>query len=420
FDFSVSGFGELTSISVSVSTSNCTVKSGSWTLGGTTMANFNGSSQGVAAFAEPKSVSGKAFKLTVAAGSVGTGSVTVTFQAKNGASGLGSASTTKTFTIGCATHDFKEEKTEPTCTKAGKIKKTCSVCGTVEETEIKALGHKVPDYQTTKEPTCTETGSKEGTCSVCNEKVTQSIPAKGHKVGAFTPVSAGDCSHKGTESAVCSVCGETVTQETDFGEHQFADPELVQEATLTKPSIHRGKCTVCGEETEQYGPCKASDETTGISFETQEGTFVVGTALDVKALEETDEAYQNAQYSLDGISSKFNMFNFDANMAGVPVEANGVTSVTFPIPEEFGKNVAIYHILEDGSIESMGGKISADGTTITTKVTEMGNYALCYLNGGAQEKSGGNIFLYTTIGEGVLILILLLLLLLKRKKKEEM
>lgn len=393
--------GSCTSGGASLSYSNCTFVSGSWSIpGGAVISDVDGS-HAAFAYSNATNVSGS-LNITVKAGSVGDASVSASF--------TWGGSNSKGFSIGCATHSFTENRVEPTCTSDGKIEKTCSVCGYSETQILSKLGHSISDKKVTKEATCTEAGSQEGTCSRCGQSVKETIAAKGHKPGEFLPLTAGDCQTLGTESAVCTVCGETVIRDTVIGEHQFENPILVQEATLTKPEIYEGKCTVCGEATEQIGKCLSSDETTGLNVVCDEGVFTEGTVLKTTAIEPSDELFVLATTALDGISTKFTLFDISAYFGEEKVQPNGTVEVTFPIPEGYGKNVGLYYIGDDGSIESIGGKISADGLAFTATLNHFSCYALCVLN-GASDASGSNVFMYISIFELVIILALVFLML---------
>ena len=400
--------GSCTSGGATLTYTNCTYVSGSWSIpSGSAIANVDGG-HAAFAYANATNVSGT-LKITVKAGNPGDASV--------GCSFTWGGSTTKKFSVGCATHQYVETKTEATCTSDGKIVKKCSVCGDTQTVVIPKLGHDLKDKKVTKEATCTEAGSQEGTCSRCGQTVKETIKAKGHKPGEYTPLSKGDCQHLGTEQAVCSVCGATVTRETVLGEHQFENPTLVQVATLTKAEIYEGKCTVCGETTQQIGKCKAVDGALGLEFTCEEGVFIDGTEIKADIADETDDLYLLAKESLDGISTKFTLFDLNAYMSEAKVEPNGTVTVSFPIPEGYGKNVGLYYIGEDGSLESIGGKISADGITFTANLSHFSSYALAVLNGGAPEKSTGNTFMYVAIAEAVVIILLIILLATSKKKK---
>lgn len=412
--------GVCSSGAVSLSYSNCSFISGEWSASNIKMTDVNGS-EGVFGCDGVQNISGK-LNITVQAGSnIGNASVSAEFTWKNGSTSISGGSKEVTFSVGCANHNYKESRTEATCTKDGLVVKTCTVCNEQITEKIPKLGHSLSNVKITKEATCTEAGSKEGVCTRCGETVKETIPAKGHKPGEYVPMYEGDCQHYAIEQAVCSVCGETVVKETNLGGHKFENPVLVQAASLTKPEIYEGTCTVCGQTTKQVGLCMAKDESTGLIFRCVEGVFPEGTSLKNGIAEEDNEKYILASLSLDGVSTTFTLFDINALLGEAKVEPNGEVEVVFPIPEEYGKNVGLYYIGEDGSLESIGGKISADGSTFTANIKHFSSYALCVLNGAMPiEEETNNTLLYVVIALAVLNIVQLILYLNKGKRKKEL
>ncbi len=79
------------------------------------------------------------------------------------------------------THQYVETSREAaTCTKDGKIIKTCSICGDVQEEAIAATGHSWGEWTVSKEATETEKGEEKRVCSVCKEEETRGISATGY------------------------------------------------------------------------------------------------------------------------------------------------------------------------------------------------------------------------------------------------
>ena len=52
-----------------------------------------------------------------------------------------------------------------------------------------------------------------------------------------------------------------------------------------------------------------------------------------------------------------------------------------PIPDGYGKDIALYLIKADGTSEKIDCEISEDGKTLTARLTALGNYAICKLGG---------------------------------------
>ena len=83
-------------------------------------------------------------------------------------------------------HQWTEtSRTEATCTTAGEIRYTCSICSETKTEPIPATGHTWDEGTVTKQPTCTEPGEKTVTCTVCQATEQQEVPALGHDL-AYT------------------------------------------------------------------------------------------------------------------------------------------------------------------------------------------------------------------------------------------
>lgn len=111
-----------------------------------------------------------------------------------------------------------------TCTQAGILEKTCSVCNNVETEEIPPFGHKYSTYD--KNPTCTTSGYTSRKCDVCGDIASYTEkPALGHKHIELRRVEA-SCSQDGWIEKVCSVCLEVTKDPIPKIPHQY---ELVSE-----------------------------------------------------------------------------------------------------------------------------------------------------------------------------------------------
>ena len=157
-------------------------------------------------------------------------------------------------------HSYNAVVTAPTCTDAGYITYTCTVCGdsyTADETA--ALGHTGGEAVTENnlQPDCINTGKYDTViyCTVCGTEVsreTVTVAALAHSYDAA--VTAPDCTNGGYTTYTCSVCGDSyVTDETDALGHTMG--EIVQENVIAPDCVNEGRmdevtyCTVCGVET---------------------------------------------------------------------------------------------------------------------------------------------------------------------------
>lgn len=105
------------------------------------------------------------------------------------------------------------DSTDATCTEAGSVTYTCSVCGDTytEETDLAEHTYEVTE---TTDATCTEDGSTTYTCSVCGDTYEETIPATGHDDGEWTVTKSAGAFSTGTKELRCTVCGEVLDTET--------------------------------------------------------------------------------------------------------------------------------------------------------------------------------------------------------------
>lgn len=304
----------------------------------------------------------------------------------------------------------------PTCTANGEEKRSCSKCGYTETKATNALGHSFTSPTVTKQPTCTETGIESGKCTRCGQTTTNTVKAKGHKLGKWEETKAATCTENGEQTRKCSACGAAETKATEALGHDFENPTIVKEPTISTTGLKEGKCKRCGETTSEVIPCTAKDETTGTVFEAAEGTFSVGTELKVEEIKSDNPSFESTKNVLMEISGEFKLYDINALLNGAAVQPNGEVNTVFTIPEEYGKNVALYHINADGTYEEIEATVNADGMTISAKLNRLGNYAICKLDATEDDftdtlptdeinTDGGNTVLYIIIAIAAVVII---------------
>lgn len=191
-----------------------------------------------------------------------------------------------------------------TCTEAGSITYTCTICNTTKTESIKALGHaygkwtrldddqhqrvcandashvktenhKWNDGVVTVAARCDQDGIKEHICEVCGAKKTETIAALGHTYGEWTKIddeqhqricqkdtshveiekhswndgeiiTVATCIKEGEKLLTCLYCGATKTVST-IGDHAWDSGVVTTEATCTSSGTKTFTCTVCGE-----------------------------------------------------------------------------------------------------------------------------------------------------------------------------
>ena len=140
--------------------------------------------------------------------------------------------------------------TQPTCTKKGVTRYTCSRCGySYDEENIEALGDLGHNYvsQVIKQPTCTAKGTTRYTCSYCGDYYDkEDIAALGHKYVSKV-LTQPTCTEKGTTRYICSRCGDSYDKEdiAVLG-HNYVSKVLTQ-PTCTEKGTTRYTCSRCGD-----------------------------------------------------------------------------------------------------------------------------------------------------------------------------
>ena len=273
-----------------------------------------------------------------------------------------------------------EVKVKPSCITQGTQIRECSVCKKTETASIPATGHSFTNPTITKQPTCTESGEESGHCSRCGQTASQSIKPLGHKFSNWSDTKAPTCTEGGIQERKCTVCGTAETRNTSALGHDFENPTVIKEPTISETGLKEGKCKRCGQTASEVIPCSVKDEATGTLFEANEGTFEKGSEIRVEEIKEDNPAFESVKNILKDICKKFKLYDITAYLNGAKIQPNGEVTVTFNIPEGFGKNVAVYYITEDGSYEKLESAVSEDGKTVSAKISHFSNYAVCKIS----------------------------------------
>lgn len=297
---------------------------------------------------------------------------------------------TESQTVNATGHTFGAwaQSKAPTCTEKGEEKRSCGKCGHSETRAVNALGHNFSHPTVTKEPTCTETGVESGKCSRCGQMTTNTIKAKGHKFGAWADGKAATCTAGGTQERKCTVCDATESRDTKALGHDFENPTIVKEATISSTGLKEGKCKRCGETTKEIIPCSFKDETTGVQFEASEGAFAAGTELKVEEITGDNPTFASAENVLKDACGEFRLYTVAATANNAAVQPTGAVMVTLPVPDGFGKDVAVFCLASDGTYTKAESSLSADGKTVSVSVTALGSFAVGKQD--AQTENGDN------------------------------
>lgn len=299
---------------------------------------------------------------------------------------------TETRDIAATGHNMGSWKTtkEATCEAKGEQTRSCSKCSHKETKAIDARGHKFSNPTVTKQPTCTETGIESGKCTRCNKETTNTIKATGHSFSTWVDTKAATCTEKGVQEHKCSKCDTVESRETDALGHDFDKPVVIKEPTLTEKGIEEGVCKTCGEKTQAELPCAFKDETTGIEIKTDEGVFQEGTEIKIEVIEKEHTEFEKVKTALKEVGSNFVAYDVSAIRDNVVVQPNGTVTVSFKIPEGFGKNVAVFYISDDGISEKLESAISEDGKRISATLSHFSSYAVVELDAADTETNVDN------------------------------
>ena len=267
-----------------------------------------------------------------------------------------------------------------TCKQKGTQERSCTVCNAIEKGEVPLGRHQISKPTILKQVTCTEDGSEKGKCSVCKKTVTQTVPALGHNYGDWEIIEAETCVSDGTRTQTCANCNDVVTEILPALNHDFGEPTVIQEPTICTQGILQSKCSRCVEVQDTKLPCKVTDELTGIVFETQEGVFPTGTKVKVNVIDQDSQTFKTVRKAMKKISEKFAVYDISALLNGKVVQPNGKVTVTIPIPDALGENIALYYITDSGEAQKVAFTLSQDGKSLSAELSHFSSYALCDLD----------------------------------------
>ena len=151
-----------------------------------------------------------------------------------------------------------------TCSVNGKMTRTCSECGAIEEKAIDKIPHiYIKENMYSVEPTCELEGKYYGICSVCGDIKDEVVPAYGHK-SEVIPGTPADCTLGGVSDCKwCTVCGAIISEPQQI---PALGHDFVVDANTSTPAT----CEENGFEYLNCSRCKATDRritvATGHSF----------------------------------------------------------------------------------------------------------------------------------------------------------
>ena len=276
-------------------------------------------------------------------------------------------------TQGGTSHDWDEGKVtkQPDCAGKGQKLYTCADCGKTEtESYGKATDHSYGSWEVTKAATCAAAGVKTATCKYCGKTKTKTISAKEHTYGKWTETKAATCTAKGDKEAVCDLCGKKKTKAVSALGHDYGKTTAIKAATVYSYGRAEKTCARCQKVKTVKSDCLYQEDALGITLTMKEKVFAKNT--EVLAV-----ASQEEQSALQEITGKYAVYTLSASKKEEPVQPKGTVILTMDIPEDFGDNVALYAMTEEGAqkIES-----TVETGVLTAELTQLGTLALCDLD----------------------------------------
>lgn len=278
----------------------------------------------------------------------------------------------------CKEHDFEpwNNTAAADCENAGSRERSCSICNYTETEEIAAYGHDFKDMTVLRPATCLDIGYERGFCTHCEQKLLRKIPALGHDMSKFAVTKPASCTEKGLETSSCSRCTVTETRETKAIGHEFTKTVITTEPTIGKYGVKTCYCTRCSETTIDVVNCAYNDETLGVRLETTLGVFPESTETAVSLLSKGSSDYSLIERSIAHITNRFTGYTIETTHNGVAVHPNGDVTVTFTVPEAYGKKANFYYINDEGEVKKLSPNWNEDFTKATVKLVDIGYYAI--------------------------------------------
>ncbi len=359
-------------------------------------------------FAEPTEIKGDFFTLNFTADEIGSNLILKFNLIIRNESSVKTKSIDKKFKAVCSEHKFSDwDITTPAvCEEAGSRTRVCSVCKLSETEEIAALTHDFSEIQILREATCLSEGYQRIFCKHCKQKKLEKIPPTGHIMGDWTLSTASSCEEKGTEISKCKGCELTESREIAALGHEFKEADVTTEPTIGKYGVKTGYCVRCNQTTDSPVECAHTDKATGIRLDTKKGVYPESSKAKVSAISLGSSAHSGVAEAIAHITNQFFAYNIEVSNLGFPVEPEGDVTITFPVPEKFGKGSAFYYITSENTIKKLTVTLNEEATTATVKFMGNGRYAICKTAYAADDE-----FISPASVNGTSILIITILIL---------
>lgn len=113
----------------------------------------------------------------------------------------------------------------------------------------------------------------------------------------------------------------------------------------------------------------------GVILHQGDSVFEEGTTVSAELVTE-GTVYDRAQGAIPAEAVQFTVVEITATKDGAAAQPAGVVTVTFPIPDGYSTNLALYYVSEAGTAETLKVTIDSDNKVVTAELTHFSTYVL--------------------------------------------
>ena len=142
-------------------------------------------------------------------------------------------------------HDYESViVSDATCTEAGTVRYTCTLCGDQYTEMMAPLGHDYSSWKVAQEATCTTAGVEQSVCNRCGECVERTLPVSTVHKWILTEATEATCTEAGKRCYMCADCG--IEKEQNVSAIGHDDQGAIVLPTCTEAGYTKHTCVRCG------------------------------------------------------------------------------------------------------------------------------------------------------------------------------